>query len=361
MLSWISVLFITSIFSFEVKRNNYSNSKSNVKTKTKYLNFSLFFTFLILFVFRAFRSLDVGGDLINYNNLFHYIGSKAWGDIFYPGYEIGWLALNKLFFVVYPNFQIILVFVSFIFTISLLYFIYKNSSYPWLSIFLYISLNFLGATFNNERQAVAIALLFFSFKYLKDRKLVKFVFLVVFASLFHQSSLIFLVLYFLYNIKISLRYWISIITIVISVFIFRIPLLEFSLRFFYTDKYLGITGYTGEGYLYFLFLVTILMLTVIMDKLGKFSDPNKKIFVHMLVIATIIQIFAFEIGFIYRATSIFSVSMIILIPEGIKIFSDQYSKITYISIIVIFFSLLYLSNLSNDTLGILPYTFFWNN
>ncbi|WP_133126210.1 EpsG family protein, partial [Vibrio breoganii] len=57
--------------------------------------------------------------------------------------------------------------------------------------------------FNGIRQAVALSLVFFSFRYIESRKLVPFLLIIAFAYLFHRSVLLVAPIYFVYKLNLS--------------------------------------------------------------------------------------------------------------------------------------------------------------
>ena len=72
-------------------------------------------------------------------------------------------------------------------------------------------------------------IVFISYDYIRQRKLLKFLIAVVLAGLFHKSALIFLPAYFLYKIKISKIKLIRFIIVDIVLFIFRRQIMQFLL------------------------------------------------------------------------------------------------------------------------------------
>ena len=57
--------------------------------------------------------------------------------------------------------------------------------------------------FSGLRQAIAIGITALSFNFIKEKKPVQFILLVILASLFHKSAIVFLAMYPIYNIKLD--------------------------------------------------------------------------------------------------------------------------------------------------------------
>ena len=57
--------------------------------------------------------------------------------------------------------------------------------------------------FSGLRQAIAMGITALSFNFIKEKKPVQFILLVILASLFHKSAIVFLAMYPIYNIKLD--------------------------------------------------------------------------------------------------------------------------------------------------------------
>ncbi|NLP47931.1 MAG: EpsG family protein [Clostridiales bacterium] len=94
-----------------------------------------------------------------------------------------------------------------------LYFLYKNSLYYELALFLFVATGYYTFSFNGMRQYMAAGILILGSKYLFSEEktdLIKFALIVLLAFSFHSSALIMLPLYFLVRQK-SFSLWIFIL------------------------------------------------------------------------------------------------------------------------------------------------------
>lgn len=77
------------------------------------------------------------------------------------------------------------------------------------------------------RSGIAIAILFFSIKYIQQRKFFKFIFFLILGAMFHRSVFLFIIAYFIFPLKISPRVMIlSIIGAIICGFLISRMLLS---------------------------------------------------------------------------------------------------------------------------------------
>ena len=163
------------------------------------------------------RHYTVGNDTLQYlvkfeevrytswsrilSNLFEYIKNPFADHSFKdPGYH----TLVKIFQIFTKNYQLFLIFIAILFTASMAVWIYKNSEMPWLSFIIYSSLFFAFYAVTGHRQTIATALIvFIGYKYIRERKLWKFLALSLLAFLIHKSAIVFVPFYFIANMNIT--------------------------------------------------------------------------------------------------------------------------------------------------------------
>ena len=167
----------------------------------------LMYSVIILFVFLAIR-YDFGNDYMAYYLRFYEINQydklSSINPLLIKGNEIGWVYLNLLFKPFgFIGMQIFLAG----FSCFILYrFIkkYVDQKYYWLAIFIYIFQPYHLLVFSSAmRQSVVISLFLFAFDYLIQKKPIHYISVILFASLFHTTSLILLPLIILSFVKIK--------------------------------------------------------------------------------------------------------------------------------------------------------------
>ncbi|WP_180056315.1 EpsG family protein [Acinetobacter sp. YH12227] len=212
--------------------------------------FPLFFLVLLF----SLRNISVGVDTnaytLNYKN-----HNNVYVNGFLEDIEIGYQILDRtVIYFTYNYFWLFLI--SSVIVISLyLYTLKKISPNYSISVFLYISLGYYTFFFNGLRQGIALALCFFSLKYLFRKEFLKFLLVVFIASLFHKSALIVIPIYFLSLLKISEYYK------VISCFIFSLIFSSMLINYLANNNeryeiYKDVSGEIGGLYtlLYFTFI-----------------------------------------------------------------------------------------------------------
>ena len=207
MILYLTLLFLLLVFGAEIRNKEYvSNLTGNAAwggwrhTET---------STLLYIVICAMITLMSG--------LRYYVGTDF--DRYYISFDPsvdGAALLSSLKSLHEPGYKLITAFCSLIssdpqlpvFTAALIIItlsgvaIYRNSSDLAFSLLLYIFLVWLE-TLNTVRQALAVAVVFFGFTCLKDRKFVPFMICVFAAYLFHPSAIVMALVYFLFGFEIN--------------------------------------------------------------------------------------------------------------------------------------------------------------
>lgn len=183
----------------------------------------------ILIALVGLRHPSMGNDLRWYDNYgylggFQRIAVSDWGLSVYQNYEIGYIVFNKIVSLFTVDNQIFLIVCAACSILPFIYIIYRDSADIQTSFILLFGTPVFTLFFSGLRQSLAIGILMFSFNFIKQKKMLPFLFIVIIASLFHSSAVLFILAYPLYNYGKLLDRRI-LIRLLIIVFILRRPLL----------------------------------------------------------------------------------------------------------------------------------------
>lgn len=205
MAFYVTIFIVLLFFSFvEVF------TKKNLFVKILYWSTCLFLFML------SFLRWETGTDWVNYYNYFQRV---LYHPYEYDEFEVGFRVLNYAVRS-FTNEYTVLLFFS-----GLMLFFFQSKAIKELSPFPLLSLTCLfasqAANILFVRQWMAIAILFYSIVYIKRRKFLPFLLLVLLAITIHRSAGIFIFAYWIFKAKISVKWmmiWL-VSTVVFSLFI----------------------------------------------------------------------------------------------------------------------------------------------
>lgn len=171
-----------------------------IKKKVRPQSIFLFFTFIVLFFLPAVR-YGIGTDYFaTYVPMFNRIsrGTNSFNEV---GFTYFVLKLSSFT----SDYQWFFAITSF-FTIGLTVLAMRKESQSLaLSVFFYIMGGYYFYGFSGVRQALATAIFMYSIRYIRERKLIKFLICIFIATGVHAISIVYIPMYWLCNIGINLK------------------------------------------------------------------------------------------------------------------------------------------------------------
>lgn len=301
---------------------------------------------LPLFFLAAFR-YGIGTDYFNY------IEILEWTEQGIVKKEILYTLLNELVITANLDQQWIFIFCSIIFFWFLTSEIYRSSPHPVMSIFLFVTMTYYFAFFNIMRQMVSSAICLYAIRYAEKRDLKKFLLFVLIASGFHASALVFIIVYFIYTIRISplkvlcaTSIIVAAMNVIQSVVILIISHTKYA-------RYIGSVYDTGKsGYI---FIAIQFLITIAAALYYERGNPLYKALFNIQVMNMWISLFSGYVPLVERFRYTFGLPAIILIPMAIKNAHGKEKKILLNASFLILFSVYgyYVTTAGNH--GVLPY------
>ncbi len=192
----------------------YKDKQIKIVGKKKYIvNLSVLLSGSILLFFAANRAYSVGADTRQQQVIFRLCSEETWLSLIssnaYEGWfkleniEIGYKYYCKLLSLLGSNPQIITIANSIMLIIPLCLLVQKESSNKWLSIYLFFTMGFYQTSLNLTPSAIASLIAMNGFRYIREKNFIKYFLCILFASVFHYSAFLFLILYFVKNFKIT--------------------------------------------------------------------------------------------------------------------------------------------------------------
>ncbi|MHA6533612.1 EpsG family protein [Paenibacillus sp. BAC0078] len=264
-----------------------------------------------------------------------------------PGYHL----LEKLIQIFSVDYQVFLFFIALVFTIPMGIWIYKNSVEPYMSFLIYSCMFSSFFAITGLRQTVATAIVvFIGYKFIRERKLWIFLILVLIAFTVHKSALSFLPFYFIANKKITKKYLltISISIIFISTFRNQVMITIGNLMGYqqYVNQFEGAGTWTFSILLLLLALITIWKYKILISNNSKTTN-----YINALLMAFVFVPLTFVDPSAMRVVQYYSIFIILLLPEILKIFPVR-ERVVFYHIITILLVFLFVKNNPQ-------YIFFW--
>nr|WP_238942613.1 EpsG family protein [Planococcus beigongshangi] len=322
----------------------------------------IFIMSVLLFLIASLKSVKFAPDVINYINHFNKIGNQStlsiWtnflnGSVKDPFFDF----LLKLFSNLNINHFTWLALFSFVFLVSIAILIYRYSSDFYLSYIAFISLGYFFFSLTGLRQSLAMAFIILSYKYLREKKFMPFLFIVLFASLFHSSALIFLIAYPLSFVKIGIKHLITLLITLLTAVFFGDFIRSLINSVGWNDSLISYAerevtlNYSG-----FIIQLSIFIFCLIYKNKIIQQNPKDITFFNLIFIGLIFQSFTIVVAEFFRVSLYFSIFNIILITKAIMLENDKkarvliYFLILFALVVYIFWSGTFFS-----------YEFFWND
>lgn len=361
MIVNLIVIALTLFFGFQFSRTKFRDSDENRKKYIKIIS-------IILILQSGLRNVAVGADTYAYFLKFEDVKIMSWLDIyssildFYKfgiGKNPGYLALQKVTQLFTLEYQFFLMIVAVIFFSSLGNFIYKNTTRlidVIIAFIIYSVLFFEFFSITGTRQTLVTAATLLGFEFVKKRKLVPFVIIILLASTIHKSVLIFLPFYFIANNG-KAKFFYILALILFPFFLIRRILISDYLKVL--SGYENYESYEGAGTFTFTILFLLISLVAILRSKIIFKNNSlAKYYYNAFALALLLIPLTWVNPSAMRVVQYFSIFILLFIPEIIYSFQTISVKIRRDATIAVIILLVALF-INSEWGDIIPYSFFW--
>lgn len=304
--------------------------------KCKQSKIFLIISFVTMFVILILRTPI--SDMSAYLTHFDRVSQLKFSEIFYSRYESLYVILVKVISVFSTNHRFFIIITALIGLIGPYYLIKNNSNNYVISVFMFLILNLYGYHFFVLRQTLAISILCFSIKYIKNKELLKFLILVLIATFFHYTSFVFILAYFICNIKVTMKYIMMFLGLDCICFAFRGKILQL-IYFIAYDNYIE-KEISSQGYPRLFVMIGILVIMILINLfIDRKKNNDKKIitirekedttsiFYNLLLLSIFFQIIATQASIAVRIANIFIIGLILLVPNIIEAIKNNQIKL----------------------------------
>ena len=226
------------------------------------------------------------------------------------------------------DYQVFVSVLSFFVILAHAHLVRRYSPNPLQSILYFLGLLYFLFHFNALKQSAAMLFILYSFDAIIDRKPIKFLFLVIIASIFHYPALVFLPAYWIGNMRLGRGYLLVLGALMLLVYLFRDNLMDWMSDAYYGEE----AGHVIESNSRFLMNKVIVMIVIIVAALiVRPPDPSDSVYntlLSLIGIASVLQTFTGYGNIFERLADYYFQFSIIFIP---MVFEDVKTKRRHLS------------------------------
>ena len=290
--------------------------------KTKWSNaIFLSVSSVALVVIASLRAESVGVDYKMYADYFRTICNHDFSFLFSKE-NIYWQEplyglTNYLVSIFTHDVRVLMVVFAIMFAVLTAVLLYKYCSVPWVGMVVYVAYGFYGNSLCYIRQSLAISIYLFSLKFIREKKLIPYILVVLLACLFHKSLIFMLPFYFIANIKVTWKSVASFCGAALVILLLTWP------AFTFISTYMFPYYQTFEGMYYMnprdINTAVVPVLTaVVAVGLKKFlieRNPQNKVLINFSLISGLLFILTCQHFLYQRFAMMFFAAAILMIPE----------------------------------------------
>lgn len=350
------MIFYLTVFSFAVVLSSNVQLKDSKSPSYQNLTFLAFLLLLMVFGFRY----GFGIDYVSYLGIYDRIGNSWSQENLEPGfYYLNYFIKSfggNAYYVIFLSFFIALIFVHRT--------VVQFSSFPEISYLVFFSSGLIFFYSSGIRQATALSICFFTFQFLLNKQFFRFLAVVLLASTFHLTALIFLPFYFLVNH--SYPRWALVLGYLVSLmFIYR-PTLIVEMMFpvielVYGDRFGSLisealaSGVQNMGLglklMFFNFLAVVVIWRYEALTLSRIGVALTNLFIMGQIVTNVLG----GLPDINRITMYFTIFNVLFIPYAISRITNPDFRVTAYVFFLGSLTLLLVRYLQSDVYGAVPY------
>lgn len=175
-------------------------SLANTKEQRRSIYYASVVFLLIIFIAQDF---SVSIDIAEYMRQYAIIPTLTFGQMLTHKFEIGYVLLCRLLEMTFESDRVLLLAMGVLILLPFGRFYDRESSQPMVALMAFVALGMYMHAIIFWRQLAAMAILTFAIPYIRQRKLLPFLLILLAAMSFHKTAVVFLWIYLIYNIPIG--------------------------------------------------------------------------------------------------------------------------------------------------------------
>ena len=271
----------------------------------------LVFFIIVIFSIRDY-SIGAGGDTEVYVEVYNEIGKLSFQQMMQFGWEPGYILLNKIIYIVCDgNERCFVVLMEVFIMLPIAWYMRRISPMPNFCLLFFVALGGIIHT-GLFRQMLAFSIILYGLKYLdckncsKCLNFIKFLIVILLASSFHVTALLFLAVYFV-KLKLSVRSLLICFVISFVVYLFGYLIYSVLIKMSRIDYEMVSDG--GLNKSVFMYFIAVLGVLLSRKAINKSYDIDVRLF----MVAVALQPFCLVFGLASRFLIYFELSTAVII------------------------------------------------
>lgn len=266
--------------------------------------------FLILMF--AMQDYSVSGDNDEYMLQYGIIKDLPVSEFLNHKFELGFVIINKILANTFQSERILFVVMSVLVLVPFCLWMEQECEKPMMALMSFVAVGIYFHAVVLWRQLCAMGILCFSFRYVRERKLVPFLLTVLAAMLFQKAAAVFIPMYIAYAFPVNKLLMRLAVVACIAMAVLGGPIMRFVNTYIYSyeDYFFGLDG--GFTMLAVLWIFTLMVYWLMGHRL---QEPKIKLLFLMMLVSAVIQPVCFTFSNWCRIVLFYRVAMAALIPE----------------------------------------------
>lgn len=299
----------------------------------------------------AFKGATVGADTPHYIKYYLDQTQHTPDTGLFGRFEVGFKVFTSIVVGLSHNLQMYMLAIA-VFSIAPVFYVaHRYSKMPFLSIALYIFLGFFAFNFSGLRQSMAMGMTLIAYVSFREKKPRKSILVIATAALLHYSAILYFPAFFLRKKQLTDVKIIIFGVVSALIFILKNQIFELGTKYLYQEYAIV----QSDSYRWtVLSFITVSFCLFFYKKVIAENDDNSFLYVLSLV-GVILMLFAPIADNIMRVANYYYIYIIFLIPEVLYSIKSYKHRLACSGILILIFSLVYISLLRFDAYKIIPY------
>ena len=237
----------------------------------------------------------------------------------------------------------------------------RYSSSPWMGVYLFVALQYFALSMNLLRQALAVAIVLWTYPFLGSRRFLPYCGVVFLAASFHRTALVMLPFYILLNLRVSWLHYGLAVVVAGTAYLETDVLLQTATDFLgLYQNYFGGRYWQANGFSYVLFPLGCLLFTLPLLRRAAQNPSGSPVLANSVFYATLMQLFITRHFILERLSIYLAMLSLLALPEAARASGGQGSARIRTGLLIAGAFLYFLFAASEGFHGVYPYHGVWS-